>query len=67
MVERGKIEYDVTVQLQPVSDTFTADEALADGTPVAIVEAGEPVGQLTIPTNSPPDGVTEITGTVTYS
>lgn len=66
VVESGKTEYDVTVQLQPVSATFTADAGIAGGASVAIVDSGDPVGQLTIPAEALPDGVTEVIGTVTY-
>jgi len=62
--EKGKTSYDVTINLQPVSDNFTADDDLSAG--VEINKAGEAVGQLTIPDSALPEGVTDVTGSVTY-
>lgn len=62
--EPGKTEYSVTINLQPVSDNFTVDDNLNQG--VEINKAGAAVGQLTIPDSSLPNGVTDVTGTVTY-
>ncbi|QPK62814.1 hypothetical protein IVG45_18580 [Methylomonas sp. LL1] len=64
VLEKGKAEYSVAIDLQPVSDNFTTDDNLNNG--VEINKQGAAVGQLTIPDSSLPDGVTEVTGTVTY-
>lgn len=62
--EKGKSSYDVTINLQPVSDNFTTSDDLNAG--VEINKAGAAVGQLTIPDSALPAGVTDVTGSVTY-
>ncbi len=60
----GTTSYSVIVNLDPVSDQITENDDLSQG--VAIQEDGQTVGSLTIPPTSLPDGVTQVTGTVTY-
>ncbi|MGR9052312.1 MAG: hypothetical protein ACU84J_06660 [Gammaproteobacteria bacterium] len=64
VVEPGKTSYQMSINLQPVSDTITEQEDVTQG--VEINKGGDPVGTLTIPTESLPQGVTAVTGTVTY-
>jgi hypothetical protein len=60
----GTTEYHVIVNLEPISDQITEESDITQG--VAIEENGQTVGSLVIPQGSLPDGVTEVTGTVTY-
>ena len=60
----GQMSYQLSINLIQVSDTITNEDVLSNG--VEIVSGGIPVGQLTIPDAAMPDGVTQITGTVTY-
>lgn len=64
VAETGVTEYEVTLELRAISDQITADDELANG--VDINDGGNTVGSLTIPDASLPDGVTEVTGTITY-
>ena len=61
----GQDDYTVQVFLIPVSDGI-ADDDVSDGVSDTIEKAGETVGELSIPTGSLPEGVTSVTGTVTY-
>ncbi|WP_198245450.1 Ig-like domain-containing protein [methane-oxidizing endosymbiont of Gigantopelta aegis] len=60
----GTTSYHVIVNLDPVSDQITQDDDLSQGVPIQ--ENGQTVGSLTISPSSLPDGVTQVTGTVTY-
>ena len=57
-------EYDVEINLAPVSDLIGEDEDLDAG--VSIEKSDETVGFLRIPTSALPGGVTQITGQITY-
>ncbi|MCP4134953.1 MAG: hypothetical protein GY754_28520 [bacterium] len=59
-----KTEYDVLVKLLPVSYEITEDDNIANG--ITIDKFGADVGKITIPQASFPDGVTAISGTITY-
>lgn len=60
----GRFEYDVTVNLQQVSDTIATDDDLNAG--VELVKGGQPIGSLMIPDAALPPGVTEVSGSITY-
>ncbi|NHN39740.1 hypothetical protein G8764_20755 [Pseudomaricurvus alcaniphilus] len=60
----GQTDYEITVNLQQISQTLETDDDLNAG--VEINSGGNPVGSLQIPDGSLPDGVTEISGNITY-
>ncbi len=60
----GVFEYDLLIDLAPVSDIIGDEEDVAAG--VSIEKEDETVGELTIPEASFPEGVTAITGQITY-
>ena len=63
--ETGKMDYpNVDIKLMAVSDQITPGEDVTQG--VDINKDGENVGELMIPADSFPTGVTQITGSVTY-
>jgi hypothetical protein len=62
--QAGKTEYQISIDLQQVSQVITEDDDVTQG--VEINKDGAPVGSLTIPTNSLPTGVSAITGSITY-
>lgn len=64
VLRAGKTEYQLTVDLQQISQVITVDDDITQG--VKINKDGAPVGSLTIPTNSLPTGVSAITGSITY-
>ncbi|MFO1429491.1 MAG: thrombospondin type 3 repeat-containing protein [Candidatus Competibacteraceae bacterium] len=60
----GKTSYTTELDLLATSDTIEPEEDITTG--VTIDKNGEAVGEITIPQTSFPDGVTDISGTVTY-
>lgn len=62
--QTGKTEYQVSVDLQQISQVITADDDVTQG--VDVNKDGAPVGSLTIPTDALPLGVLAITGSITY-
>ncbi len=63
--EIGRMNYpNVEIKLLPVSDQIAPTEDVTQG--VDINKKGGIVGEITIPANSFPEGVTQITGSVTY-
>ncbi|WP_152555672.1 thrombospondin type 3 repeat-containing protein [Methylomarinum vadi] len=64
VVEPGRTSYDMSINLQPVSDTISEQEDVTQG--VEINKGGDPVGSLTIPVDALPVGVSTVTGSVTY-
>ena len=63
-LEPGVDTYNVEIALIPTSDEITDEDDIAAG--VEITDDGEAVGEITIPGAAFPDGVTQITGSVTY-
>ncbi len=61
----GQDDYTVQVFMVPVTDGIQDDDT-SDGVSDTIEKAGETVGELDIPPGALPDGVTSVTGTVTY-
>ncbi|MCP4135474.1 MAG: hypothetical protein GY754_31185 [bacterium] len=59
-----KTEYSTEVKLLPVTDEITEGDDITNG--VEIKQSGTTVGEITIPESSFPEGVTGITGNVTY-
>ncbi len=57
-------ESNVEIQLVPISDMITSEDNLAEG--VDLKKNGEKIGELKIPASALPEGITYITGTVTY-
>ena len=64
LIQPGVFEYELLIDLAPVSDIIGEDEDVTVG--VAIDKEDEKVGELTIPADSFPAGVTAITGQITY-
>ena len=62
--QAGKTEYQVTVDLQQVSQVITEQDDVTQG--VDVNKDGAPVGSLTIPTEALPEGASSITGSITY-
>lgn len=62
----GESSYSITLDLLPVSDEIRAEDNSDDGVAATLLRRGEQVGSLEIPRDSFPDGVTQITGTMTY-
>ncbi len=60
----GTTNYHVIVNLDPVSDQITEEDDLSEGVPIQ--EDGQTVGSLRISPDALPDGVSQVTGTVTY-
>jgi hypothetical protein len=64
ILEPGVDTYNVEIALIPTSDEITEEDDITAG--VEITDDGEAVGEITIPGAAFPDGVTQITGSVTY-
>ncbi len=57
-------DFDIEIKLLEITDEITQEEDVSTG--VDIVAYGAKVGELTIPSEAFPEGVTQITGDVTY-
>ena len=60
----GQTQYELTLNLQQVSDTITEEDNLDAG--VELTKGGEIVGRLMIPESALPENVEQITGSITY-